>query len=224
MTPTDFTPEQIADLQGSGLTPESATNAGLFCERDGDRVRELLGSYLSVKSAQGMGPSLVIQYFDPAGRPMLYRNGDGVDHPFVRLKPTKPRIDKVGRKVKYESPAGTPPRAYFPPETRAAVLEDSSVVLLITEGEKKSLCADQHGFRCVGLGGVSSWSVKREKDADGKGIGSRELIPDLAAIEWQGRMAVIVYDSDLNDKPEVQWERWHLSEAIRERRCRCSGD
>lgn len=182
MASADLTPEQIAELQASALTPETIAAAGLSCERDGDRVQVLLGSYLSGKATRGLGPCLVIPYHDPAGQPMTYRNGDGTDHPFVRLKPAKPRIDKTGRKVKYESPAGAPPRAYFPPGTRATVLADPSVALVVTEGEKKSLCADQHGFRCIGLGGVSAWSVKRERDADGKAVGPRELIPDLAGV------------------------------------------
>jgi hypothetical protein len=217
MTPVEFTPEQLADLQASGLTAATTAAAGLYAERDAERVRELLGSYLSAKTVRRLGPCLVIPYCDPAGGPMTYWNGDGADHPFARLKPAKPRVDKGGRPVKYESPAGAPPRAYFPPGTRAAVLANPLVQLLITEGEKKALCADQHGFRCVGLGGVSSWSVKRERDAHGKAVGVRELIPDLTALAWQGRVVVIVYDSDLGDKPEVQWERWHLGEALRER-------
>ena len=211
-------PEHLADLRASGLSDATLAAAGIWTEPDGDRVREMLGSYLSVKTARAMGPCLAFPYLDAAGGPMTYRNGDGADHPFVRLKPTKPRIDtrNKGRKVKYESPAGAPCRAYFPPGTRPA-LSDPAAPLLITEGEKKALAADQHGFACVGLGGVWSWMVKREKDDDGKGTGPRELIPDLAAVEWPGRVVTVVYDSDLTDNPDVQWARWHLGEALRER-------
>ena len=91
-----------------------------------------------------MGPCLAFPYFDATGEPMTYRNGDGADRLFVRLKPAKPRTDAKdkGRKIKYESPAGAACRAYFPPGTRA-VLAEPDIPLLLTEGEKKALAADQ---------------------------------------------------------------------------------
>jgi hypothetical protein len=212
-----LTPAQLADLRASGLTDATIAAAGLYSEPDGGRVRELLGSYLAIKTARQMGPCLVFPYFDPAGGPMTFHDRSGHDHPFVRLKPAKPRADAggKGRKVKYECPAGAACRAYFPPGTRPA-LPDPAAPLLVTEGEKKALVADQHGYPCVGLGGVWAWVVKRERDRDGRGVGPSELIPELAAVAWQGRTVTVVYDSDLAAKPEVQWARWCLAEVLRE--------
>jgi hypothetical protein len=66
------------------------------------------------------------------------------------------------------------------------------------------------------VGGVWAWQLKRERNEAGQGVGPRELIPDLAAVVWAGRVVVIVFDSDLRDKPDVQWARWHLYEVLRE--------
>jgi hypothetical protein len=216
--PAPLTPDHRADLEKSGLTPETIAAAGLHSVLDGARVRDLLGDYLSRATANKMGACLAFPYFDAAGGPMTFAAGDGTPRPFVRLKPSVPRADTKNkdRRIKYESPAAAPCRAYFPPGTRAA-LADPTVALLITEGEKKSLCADQHGFPCVGLGGVWAWQKKRDRDADGKGIGPRELIPDLDGIAWPGRKVFITFDSDLTDKPDVQWAEYHLADVLLQR-------
>src|SRR5579871_6055991 len=109
-----LTPEQLADLRASGLTDATVAAAGLYCVPDSDRVRELLGSYLAFKTARTMGPCLAFPYHDHAGRPMTFHDRAGNEHPFVRLKPTKPRAEggPKGRTIKYESPAGAPCRAY----------------------------------------------------------------------------------------------------------------
>jgi putative DNA primase/helicase len=115
--------------------------------------------------------------------------------------------------VKYESPMGLPNRAYFPPNTVAA-LHDPSIPLLMTEGEKKAASADQEGFPCVGLTGVYGWHVKRERDKDGKPTGDRKLIPDLAAVAWQGRPVFLTFDTDPTPNANVNWALWHLSQCL----------
>lgn len=208
--------KHLADLRMSGLSDETIAAAGLYTEAEGDQVRDLLGGWLSVKNARKLGACLAFPYFGPAGEPMAYADKDGRSHTFVRLKPDNPRDNKKekGKKIKYEGPVGTPTRAYFPPGTRAPVLDDPAVELVVTEGEKKSLCADQHGIRCIAIGGVWGWQVARPKDADGNGTGPRELIPDLAEIDWDGRTVIICFDSDIDEKPLVQFAEWHLAEQL----------
>ncbi len=89
--------------------------------------------------------------------------------------------------AKYESPRERPNRVYLPPRSRE-VFAEPSVRLLITEGEKKALAADQHGYACAGLVGVDCWSKKREDEND-----PRELHPDLAEFALAGRAVVIVF-------------------------------
>jgi hypothetical protein len=193
------------DLRKSGLTDAQIAACGFHSTNDPHEVVRLLGNYLSTKSAAKFGACLVIPYFNP----------DGKSTEYARLKPDKPRKDKKkdSRSIKYEAPAGVPNRAYFPPNTRP-ILSDPTVPLLITEGEKKGAAADQHGFACIALSGVWSWQVKREKNEQGRGTGPRQLIPDLVAVVWKGRRVVIAFDSDICDKPEVEWAEWHLVEAL----------
>src|SRR5262249_56041449 len=129
---------------------------------------------------------LAFPYLDTDGSPMTYTRGDGSSHPFVRLKPDHPSDGRNGRKRKYESPLRASCRVYIPAKLRPH-LNDPGVSLLITEGEKKTLCADQHGFPCIGLGGVWAWQKKRLQGEDGNKTGRRELIPHLAAINCPGR-------------------------------------
>ncbi len=115
--------------------------------------------YLNWKyPAKLLGPCLCIPFYGPDGKFLDY----------VRVKPDKPRPGKNGKKPpKYESPVKEPNRVYFPPLTRGATLNDPTIPLLITEGEKKAAKADQEGFRCLGLVGVYGFQNKREKNDDG---------------------------------------------------------
>ena len=63
--------------------------------------------------------------------------------------------------------------------------------IIITEGEKKALKADQEGFAVISVPGVWGW---RSVDA----------LRELAAIDWEGRRAVIAFDSDVTRKPDVK--------------------
>ncbi|CEF48211.1 unnamed protein product [uncultured bacterium] len=195
-------PRHLADLHGSGLSDEQIRRCGFYSASDPAAVAKLLGR-ADHEAVTALGPCLCIPFFGPDGRPLGY----------VRCKPDNPRV-LDGKTVKYESPVGQPNRAYLPPATRA-VLADPRVPLLVTEGEKKAARADQDGFACVGLVGVYGWQKKRPTDAGGKKTGSRELIPDLAAVAWAGRRVFVVYDSDLADKPEVLLAEWHLAGALR---------
>ena len=203
--PPGLLPQHLDDLRASGLTDETIRACRFRSDTDPHVIKALLGHHLSTKTAAKLGACLVLPYYGPGGEPLTYLGRDGEARTFVRVKPDKPREDMRNdrRKVKYESPAGAPSRAYIPPTTRAA-LSDPSSPLLITEGEKKAACADQHGFACVGLGGVWSWQVARPKDEHGKGTGPRELIPDLEAVAWTRRPVYIV-STPTSRKPEVQW-------------------
>ncbi len=211
-----LSPEHAAELRASGLSADAIRAAGLHTVADGSRVQELLGGYLDSKTANRMGACLAFPFLDATGAPMTYPHGDGSVHPFVRLKPSKPRTGRDGKPHKYESPLRCGNRAYLPPGARPA-LADAGAALLLTEGEKKALKATQDGFACLGLVGVEGWSAPRAKDEDGKKTGPRELLPELASIEWTGRKTFIVFDSDIGTKPDVQRAELALAEALRAR-------
>lgn len=195
-------PQHLADLRRSGLSDEQIQLCNFRSSSDPSQIAKWLGWK---NPAKALGPCLAIPF----------HGADGTFLGYVRVKPDKMRKSKHGGKsIKYESPLRSSNRAYIPPGTRSA-LADVSQSLLVTEGEKKAAKADQEGFRCIGLVGVYGWMKGRPKNAEGKGEGQRELIPDLAAVAWQGRRVFIVYDSDLTTKPEVRWAEWHLAEGLR---------
>ena len=104
-----------------------------------------------------------------------------------------PRVDKDGKKIKYESPIGQRNQAYFPPGV-AEVIPDVSRELIFTEGEFKALAATQHGFPCIGLVGVFGWKCKQ----------SESMLPELERIPLRGRRMFIAYDSDILENEFVQ--------------------
>jgi hypothetical protein len=54
-----------------------------------------------------------------------------------------------------------PPRLYVPHRNRSG-LTDPTRLLLITEGEKQALKADQEGLACVAIGGLWNWRAGGE--------------------------------------------------------------
>ena len=166
----------LADLRASGLSDETIQAAGLYSETDLARLTRILGWNVPRK----LSPSLVFPYFGIDGA-----NG------YCRVKPDDPRVCQ-GKPIKYESPKGRPNQAYLPPGNRCR-LEDGQEMLLITEGEKKSLALDQAGFVTVGLVGVWGWKVARQQ----------RLLPELETLPWRGREVRIVFDSDVRHNPDV---------------------
>lgn len=187
-----------AELRASGLSDAQARAAGVYSETDPAAVAALLNWK---HPAVALGPCLCFPFPAAAG-----------EAPYATVKPDRPRT-KGDKPVKYESPAGRPLRAYVPPGTRAA-LADPSAPLVVTEGVKKALKADQEGFPCVGLAGVYGWCQKRRVGADGKKAGPRALTPDLAAVAWRGRLVTILFDSDAVTNPDVRRAERFLGETL----------
>ena len=195
-----LTPRHLAGLRQSGLSDEQIARCGHHSLQAPASVQ----SVLRWKRYNGeLGDCLCIPFVTAEGKPSGYS----------RLKPDRPRMGKDGKPNKYESPKGCANRAYFPPGTLAA-LNDPSAPLVITEGEKKAAKADQEGFACIGLVGVYGWQRKRSKDKDGKGQGERELIDDLKAVDWKGRIVYVVFDSDLAANSNVRLAEWRLAETL----------
>jgi putative DNA primase/helicase len=172
------------ELLRSGLSRDTIDAAGIYSEARPEVIRSLLGWD---DMWQSIGPVMVFPYRDRDGTPVDY----------CRVKPSNPRTDEdeEEKPIKYEAPKGRPNRPYFPPRTLAAIA-DPGARLLITEGEKKALKADQEGFPCVGLSGVWSWQQRRPRDANERPLGPRQLLPELDAIRWLGRPVYICFDSD----------------------------
>jgi KaiC/GvpD/RAD55 family RecA-like ATPase len=136
--------------------------------------------------------------------------GGGLVFPYT---PTyaRVRLDKPfpnGRH--YSQPSGSTNRLYLRGlGDDLSVLSDPAIPLYITEGEKKALKANQEGLPTVAISGVWSWKQKLH----GKSLD----IPDLDKIEWKRRRAIVVFDSDAEEKPPVAWAEHALCQTLRER-------
>lgn len=197
---TQLAPAHREELHESGLTDATIEAAG---------IRTISGTKIS----------------DRLGwKPKKFTWGDGIEFPFLdadgnptgfcQVKPTHPR-SSAGKTVKYETPRGPATRAYFPPGFAKQFAR--SKVVILTEGVKKALKANQEGFPTIGLSGVWGFQQKRPRADNGRAYGERRLIPDLAGIDWNGREVVIAFDSDVTEKHLVQLAQARLAEALTHR-------
>jgi putative DNA primase/helicase len=176
-------------VEGSGLTLDTIKAAGIHSETNRDRIQRLLDRKAGLKNC---APAIVIPFVGPDGQ-----NG------YYRIKSDTPRKDRNGGAIKYESPAGIPSRAYFPPGV-LQYIGDTAQELILVEGEKKALKLTQEGFPAIGLVGVWGW---KRKD-------NERLIADLEAVNWKGRRVFIAFDSDVMTKDEVKLGESRLSVAV----------
>jgi len=148
------------------------------------------------------------------------------DHPDIEYADGRPRD-----KAKYLSPPGRGNQLYFVPGTEAAWLQDASIPLVVTEGEKKTAALwalGWHGlgeaaeiprFVPMGLAGVWSWRGTTGKTAGPEG-GRRAVkgpLPDLARIEWRRRNVTVLFDANVRANQQVQGARAALSAELRKR-------
>lgn len=138
-------------------------------------------------------PSLVIPMFSPE---------DGtVGH---QLRPDKPRRDRKGKEIKYETPKGARGLLDVHPRMREEA-RDGDGDLWITEGIKKADSLTSRNLCTVGLIGVWNW----QKDG--------ELLPDWNHIVLNDRGVYVVFDSDVMVKPEVEMALSRLVGALEAR-------
>lgn len=104
---------------------------------------------------------------------------------------------------------------YLPHILDAAVLQDPTIDLYITEGEKKALAACQKGLPCIAVSGLWNWSA-----------GNKRLLEDFNKILLQGRNIDIVPDNDYRSRNRHGYEKnlvlavQQLADRLRERGAR----
>ena len=101
-------------------------------------------------------------------------------------------------RAKYLQDSGTSNHLYIPPiPDWEAILADSLLSVVVTEGEKKALALCSRGMPCLGLGGVSSIGNRKR---------GQQVLPELEEFCKGGRTIYIVFDVDKGFtvlKPEV---------------------
>jgi Domain of unknown function (DUF3854) len=192
----------VADLQKSAINPAGAAANRLAFTGSHECIADLLNR----RSPLPGGVCLVIPYFDEAAQPVAY----------CRLKPERPRTetrDGKERPVKYDAASGRPSRLYIPPAAVPGLL-DPKALLIVTEGEKKAIALNQHGFLAVAVAGVWNLLKKLEGVEKGKAFEDYEFRwPD--GVPLAGRRVVLLFDSDTRTKGNlplaVKYIRQHLS-------------
>lgn len=191
----------VADLKKSGITPEGAENAhlGYTCSK------ELIARILNRRSYLPGGSCLVIPYLTATSAPTDY----------YRIKPERPRVEKrngVDRAVKYDSASGRPAMLYIPP-VAIPKLANTAELIVVTEGEKKAIVLNQHGFLAVAVAGV--WNLLKKKDGVETGKSFKDYHfawPEIVPIA--GRSVILAFDSDTRSKSNlpsaIKYMRQHL--------------
>lgn len=143
---------------------------------------------------------------DLTGRNNIEGGGIGINYmplapltqQIIRIRLDNEATDpKTGRKIRYLSLPGQS-NALFIPDG----VDFSQRLVLLTEGEFKSLAAWQRGLQCVAVSGV--WNWRRGSDVENVKLSDREaLIPELRR-DWTGHDFCLIYDSDI-DQNHAAW-------------------
>src|SRR5262245_9088698 len=82
-----FLAQHLAKLNSCGITEKAASANGLYSESDPHKIKEILGDWISVKTAAEMGPALVIPFHGGDGRYLKYTDKDGKTQLYFRIRP-----------------------------------------------------------------------------------------------------------------------------------------
>ena len=145
------------------------------------------------------------------GFPHLTKNLPAIAFPL--LLPNRNGASHDLRPVKYETKKVTANRLYVP-DLADSALKDPATPLYFTEGEKKALKACQEGLPTIALAGVWSWLTKQGEES--------QPLHDLDEINLKEREVFLVFDSDIVEKPEVQWAEYHFAQELESRGARVS--
>jgi hypothetical protein len=208
-----LTEGDYATLEASWITREIADEA-MLRRIDADEGREIVGQKGNRDCAGLLFPS----YWPGEPHPFNYRirrdnpdwsvDGDG-----------KPKPEK-----KYLGPPRCGNRLYIPPGVTPEQLQDVTIPIAITEGEKKALAlwrlarhgVDMPRFIPIAIAGVWNWRgvVGKDIGPNGDRIDVKGPIPDLARIAWRGRKVFIVFDANVHSNENVMWARRGIAREL----------
>lgn len=189
----------LADLKKSNLSPAHAKLLRLEPFAEGHN----LGLPLNWAGYK-------LPYFTPEGkvngffRFRLLQTQPSTGWRAITVPPEKP--------LRYLQPKDSEVHIYLPPLKGSSwrkVMEDPTIPVCITEGEKKAACATLYGVMpTVGLGGVYNWQSRRLRQT---------FLPILEEFQWAQRHVFICYDSDVIKNPMVRIAQSQLGGALLQR-------
>ena len=161
-----------------------------------EKTIEAWGIYSIELDQKWVMTQLGFSHIDPPALalPILPPDRTAPDLNDVLVKPDQPRIDRRGHAAKYEARPKSRNRIH-PPLSIRDKLVNSSVPIVITEGQKKAEKAAQEGICTIALAGVWNW-----KDRVGQ---SSFPISDFELLSLSSRRVVLCFDSDAASNPQV---------------------
>jgi hypothetical protein len=213
---SDLTAADYAALEARWIDRGLADLAGIR------RVDSLTGAEI-VGRKGGNYAGILIPYFRPGESDVReYRlRRDQPDLEYDSAGNLKPRH-------KYLSPPGRSNMLYLVPGTDPSLFRDTSIPIVITEGEFKTLALSRLAtdrsssnprFLPVGVSGVYNWrgTIGKTIGPDGSRLDVKGAIPDLDWIAWEDRRVLIAYDADSGIKDLVRIARSELAAHMRGR-------
>jgi hypothetical protein len=208
-----LTEDDYALLGQSWITRELADQA-MLCRVNAQEGREIVG-----QGGNRDCSGLLIPYYWPLEpSPFNYR---------IRRDNPEWEEGKDGRlkqKRKYLGPRRGANRLYIPPGVTLAHLQDTTIPVVIVEGEKKAIAlwrlanyaVETARFIPIGIAGVWNWrgKVGTVNGPRGERIDVHGPIADLSRIEWSGRTVLIVFDADVRTNDSVKAARTGIARVL----------
>jgi putative DNA primase/helicase len=208
-------PSDLDHLSRSGIDAALAERALLR------RVDSATGADIVCRKGTGDYSGIAIPYMCPRTNRVrdyrLRRDNPEMEWSNGVLKP----------RDKYLAPPGRGNMFYFVPGTEVSWLEDSTLPILIVEGEKKAIAAsalarlraDRSRWLTVGLSGVWNWRGKtgRTEGSHGGWADVKGTISDWDTVVWQRREVTILFDSNVHTNESVAIARRMLAQELRSR-------
>jgi Domain of unknown function (DUF3854) len=139
--------------------------------------------------------------------------------------PSVSQNGKPKQRGKYLSPLGRANMVYFVPGLPAEKLREAGTLVIVTEGEFKTLAlwrlanhqSSTPRFVPLGLSGVWNWrgKVGKETGPNGDRRDVMGVIPDVDLVVWQGRRVILAFDADADQNEQVEIARNLLARELR---------
>lgn len=144
------------------------------------------------------------------------------DHPTIKRLPD----GSTKEEGKYIKPS-RPNLLYIFPQTNVERLKDKKITKILAEGEfkigamKRALSrdfkSDESDYEPLGLSGVNNARQQRSVMTEhGEKFKVKDFLVDLETIGIKGQTFIILFDSDIDEKPRVRSARWRLMKDLQE--------
>nr|AUN37284.1 putative ATP-binding protein [uncultured bacterium] len=211
-----LTPADLRKLADGFITPELAAAAGLY------RVDDEAGAE-SVGQKRGGGrefAGIIFPYTNPKTGIVCKRRLRRDQGELIRQADGSTKEEG-----KYLGFAGEPNRIYYAPAILPAELTNTSIPVLVHEGEKKALasarCVQVSGEKVLPIAfpGVYGWRGRIAIEANSKGRRTpvRGAIRDLDEIDWKRRKVYVLFDTNVHTNEKVRAARQGLADELKSR-------